>query len=385
MRGFLKKVFVKNHLNINGKNAQEMASFSPLDSTKTFYFAPRGVQEYDLVDYDFKNLMGHLQKRFMLVDRRYFASFISGVKSRYPNESYISYLDSKDVVEGNIPQKLSCMVKSFEEKDSSDYPSLGVHNYEMFKEKMYKEVVVSRILNFMGSKTVYNAPCIVHKGGRRTPDYYVLSLDFIPKNHVFYSANSLYSVNGNRLGVESLVDSASDAIPLIKKEEFKLGIKDFANTLSKRRADVNIKNIKEDVVYSYLCRVFLLNDKDFFTRNLGYLVNTETGEISLGPGFDFEMTLEKQRRFNFEAIALRDLQYIIKNYPQVLDRFINMVNEISQIDKKRGIPIYKKLIHKEIGEVELTNQFSAIIKGNIEQIQVLVERARENNLQIQMQ
>lgn len=328
--------------------ASNIANFTEFDMVK-------------LVNED--SLGGRLDKRYIMLDYRYFDELVSDMFNRGEDSGYQTYLNADNVKKYGIdamPKNISTLVKLIR---FSDNPMDLLSKVR----KVRAEVTASRILNFFKAKTVFNQACFTDT------DNYILSVDFIKPNQRYYSGvdidncsvQNTISIEKNLEVIEQSVEKLSDMI------EYEY---------AKKLGDYNLREIKEQFIYSYLIRVYLLGDSDFCGRNCGFIVDTTTNTISFGPSYDFELSFYKAAKLN--PRLENDFRYLSKNYPDILGDFMEVVESLSNIDSKKKVPKFKKIINKCVPEKEIAEEFSLLICSNIKTLkQKYKEITNESQLQ----
>lgn len=306
-----------------------------------------GVAEYDwtkVIDEDL--LGGRLDKRFVRLDYKLFDELIIDIMQNGENTGYVTYLNEQNIRNYGtdaVPKKISAMVKWIK------FPDNPADLLSKFR-KVRSEVAASRILSFFKAKTVYNQSCFTDTSN------YILSVDFIKPNQRFYSCRDLQEkCVTNTVSLEKNLEILEQELELLGDtvEQERKGIS----------AKYNSREIKEQFIYSYLTRVYLLGDGDFCGRNCGFIVDTTTNEITLAPNYDLELSFHKLAKLNSRFDA--DMRFVAKNYPEVLSGFMEVVESLSNIDSKKKVPKYKKIINKCVPEDELADEFSLLIHANI--------------------
>lgn len=348
MRNFFKKFFKKfdserQRIEIEEYAKEILAFSSPTKNQDRMGQEIAGLTEYDFVDDSGSNkIRGHHEKRFVRLHKGYFSDLFESIKTTYPNCSYITYLNEKDIaVDGLIPTNVSVLLKRLNAKTV----------YLQDPKQIYNEKLVSRILNFFDAKTVYNE--IIINGDKE----YVLSVDFIKPNQRYYPLNifdglyEMHSLSGIKLNLESIEDKIKQLCSQIKEQ--------FGKT-----PKVDMGKIKEEYAYIFLIRAILLGDADLCERNVGFIYDILANTISFAPALDFEYCFINDKN-NFCETSLK---YIEEKYPKVYKKFMDKVEMFS---KRSGIKLkknYESFINKHINNQQANDEYVAFLKKSIAQI-----------------
>lgn len=348
MRNFFKKFFKKfdserERIEIEDYAKEILTFSSPKTNDERIGQELVGLIEYDLVDNSGSNqIKGHHEKRFVRLHKGYFPELFNVIKLTYPNHSYITYLNERDVAEENlIPTNISVLLKRLNAKMS----------YLKDPKQIYNEKLVSRILNFFAAKTVYNE--IIIDGDKE----YVLSVDFIKPNERYYPLNmfsglyEMHSLSGIELNLKSIEDKFKQLSEQIKEEYGKTPKFDMGK-------------IKEDYVYIFLIRAILLGDADLCERNVGFIYNLEMNTVSLAPALDFEYCFINDKNYFSES----SIDFIEKKYPKVYKKFIEILDKFA---KKKVFSLrstYEDFVRKYIDEESVVDEYVKFLRNSIEQI-----------------
>lgn len=367
MKSFLNKIWKKLGIVGNDKKSNnEKLEYIDYIKTMFSFSAPaycinrigqdiENVSEYDLTtEYKVDDLDGHLSKRFIRIDKSYFANYFNFIKKGNAT-SYISYLNEEDIKLDLIPNDISTLLKKIIYlKDITDKKSL-----KNFFEFAYAEILTSRILNYFNCETVYNDIII-------SDNLYILSLDFIKSNQKFFTTNDII----NRmafLGDNSLsynIEALNNQIPK------------FCEYLSREydltKIKYDLKTINQNIVYSWLIRYIFLGDLDFSGRNFGLLYDHNIGELKTAPNYDFEYCLKKSPLANQSAFAGRlaknNLSYLQKNYSDVYNRFINKLKNLIKKNKFTHLSPLDNILQSINIDENLLNYYKNLIIENINTI-----------------
>ena len=312
------------------------------------------LSEYDWVDEDSEanHISGHMDKRFVRLNKLYFDSYVREVQTGKPN-SYVTYLNDEDVMTGNFPTNLSALVKQVK--------MMWIVDDSPLVEKLYHEIVTPKVMNYFGMKTVYNE-MLVDDG-----NYYIFSLDFIKPEHFYYRSNALVMPNekGEKQDSEMLigyklsdsVSSISDKLDILQQavcEDF--GIK--------KKHSLNKQTIQEEFVKLMLVRTLLLGDSDFCGRNYGFVYDAANHQIVSAPGHDYEFCFAKlARSFPY---AKENIDYMLQHYPHVVKEFMDRLMEFISINPETQKPYYQDIIENNVGNVELAKQMCGVVRVNSE-------------------
>lgn len=311
------------------------SSYMPKNDENRFAKGVTGLTEYDYINLSSNNsIEGHNRKRFALLDCEYFKEYFDVVQNADKQTTYVSYLDEKDINKGIYPHQLSVLVKKV--------------GYEKFA---YNEVIASKILNYFGVNCVFN------KYLKFDNEIYVLSLDFLKPNEMFFDFSEFsdfYLINSNGDIRDSLdaLDFKSDSLK--KRLAFELG----------ESVIIDKEKLKEDYVKTYLTRVLLIGDGDFNCRNSGFVYNLEKNEIMCNPNFDFEYAFAMET--NEFACYKSNLNYIRNNFTKIYEEFIEKLKNFNSINQKTKRFVYEDIIKSEVFDKTTIKVYSNDIEENID-------------------
>ena len=300
-----------------------------------------GLMEFDYVDQDDENYLdGHLQKRFVMLDKQYFSRYFDMIKNNLNSNSYVSYLDPMNIGLGEIPKNLSVLVK--------EISLYGL--FDDYKEvvKVFGEVFAPKILNYFGCKTVCNAFC---DNGNNS--LYVLSLDFI-KHDCEYIPASLVDDNLEVSGSCFMGENLS----CIDEKIFLL--KNMARLEGFGEISCDNQAIKENYIKSYLVRTLLLGDGDFHTKNYGFIIDKKDKKIIDAPNHDFEFLFTTI--FPHMLYSRENIEYIIKNYPEIMSDFLKKLQDCFYVFDSNNKNLFRSMMEYEIGQIEICDEIYKFVK-----------------------
>lgn len=279
----------------------------------------KDIQDYsNSEDFEYVDTIGGtLPKGFVRLDNKYLKNYL--MEAIKPGCKYVTHIDdfvreTYDLKRKNIPLKyVSVMLKDKEQHQNS------TSSYE---------VIGSRIANALGVPTVYNELVTVSNKEM------ILSIDCVKPGMEIRDLNdSVYVKNGNditRIRAKDFTDfpiweELFDAQFRNKKDltqdeiDFNKSycVEFFEYPFEQAKLDEYIEKFKTDFVKQYLLKTMILDDWDFYPRNVNYLTNTSTKEFHLGPACDYEYILagyaDCAKINNFYE---GNIKYLMHKYPQ---------------------------------------------------------------------
>ena len=281
-----------------------------------------------------KILGGHTEKRFVRIDdtnnslkkrRKYIPHIQKSAKNslffgdlfrdlRLGNSKWKTYLNEvllgkkrKDTI---LPDKVSCLIKSFEDNDGQD-PYIAEH-------------LGCRIANACGIDTVFNIahaqPFDEEELEYMLNEYdtydYVISVDYVPWG---YTSERFSEID---LGFTS--DTPLETI----LSEIDLKFPSYIQERNNLKSDSNMfAQFKKDFVKQFLFKQFICNDDDTYARNFSIL-RSEDGDYRMAPCFDMEYFFRGgMSNQYYQSSASHTICYLLKNMPEVLEEFLSGVNK----------------------------------------------------------
>lgn len=317
----------------------------PIEDARRIGLNLENLAEFDWVDESSEDnhINGHLEKRFVRLNKFYFAKEFEEIRKNYPNSSYVTYLSDEDIVNDEMPSNVSVLLKEIER--------VGFLDDEVEKHKMYSEYVTPKILSFFGCKTCCNIVRNV------TSEFYIMSLDFIKPEQYYYSSkhlNNQLNLNENTLMMENFA-SLDEMVDILKyKVNFEFDVK---------KPNADKQKIKEEYALAYLTRVLVVGDRDFCERNYGFIYDASKNEIFSAPNFDFELGFNRLAR-NLPSVE-QNLKYISREFPEIYGKFIKDLDQFVAVNKVTGKTKYRELVEASVPDENITSQFCRLINENV--------------------
>ena len=293
-------------------------------------------------DYGDEELVGRLKKKFVRLHSANFPRLASDIQACYPNCHFVIYFNEKRVaLTGELPENVHVLMK--------EIPTSATLEYNVERNQMYAEAVSPHILNFFGCDTVYNETLV--QDGR----FNVLSLYCIKPNHRFY-----LSLN---LNDEANISDCAKMKSNLDAIDEKLNVLNDVITLEEgeKKPKIDHKKIKEDYVYTYLVRSLLLGDRDFKERNYGFILDREKNVVLTAPNFDLEFCFNRSAEHTLNV--KENLEFIYKNYPEVLNRFMRNLESINK-KQANGKPKYKEIFESIVKDKVVAEDFIYAFESN---------------------
>lgn len=248
---------------------------------------------------------------------------------QYGDSSYITcFGDSLKDGSSYIPHYVSCLQK------------------QCYFEEAYRECVGSRLANLFGIDVVYNTmqDMVLHKRSLKPSptivkmvDAHLLdsrwvnmySVDMIPPGYIFENFN--WFTNQDIVGCETL-------------EKVSNRFKSFMELVAaKKQLDVSEEKYNElecAVLKQVFVKKHILQDGDLASRNFGFLLNEETGDVRISPMFDMEFIFAgspSDRNDNFKSIIDKDIAFFYNKYPRQFSEMMSRVNLAVQSGAVEGV------------------------------------------------
>ncbi len=341
----------------------------PVDKMPLMGHLIDGVSEYDLLDMQssVNEVDGHLQKRFVRLDKKYFADFIEMIKAN-PSSNYVTFLPEEDVLSGMVPNKLSVLMKKVNNVKV-------MFDGEPEKTKVYSEKVAPVFCDYFGVKTVCN------QAFEDDGDFYVFSLDFIKPGQYFYNAAELgddiklnQAGSGDEIGLvrpkssgaaqtvyfkDSLMNKNIEALK-IKLDILKQKIRVY---FWNEQPQIDKKKIEEDFVKMFLLRVFVFGDTDFCERNYGFVYDKTKHKIDSAPAFDFEFCFNCKAQ-NFVYKPERKLEFIFANYPKMVGEFMRKLKMLVDHGENETMSAAQNIIYASVADAVVANDMAYVFENN---------------------
>lgn len=218
------------------------------------------------------SLDGAHNKDFVMLDREEFKDLYSPKSKK---DKYITYMDNIRK-EGLSPQKISILKKTLWDKSA-----------------MAHEVIASRIMNYFGCPTVFNAPYKATKGFKFDM---IASVDCVSENETFENFYRLIDMTDERVytlwrKIEVYMQKFSD-YPKFKSD---------------------FERFEEDYFKSHVVREFIIGDIDLGSHNIGLLLNEKEQRFKF-VSFDYEHAFFTKRG-EYSDLSM---QWLAKHKPQIL-------------------------------------------------------------------
>ena len=265
----------------NEEKLNEIINVLTIQKTKWESINPT---HFDLTDKDATKLDGSHYKNFYLCNSNSIPNLAESTFSKTNN--YVTYF-SNISNEGLVPEKISVLIKC---------------------ENSIKEVLASQILNYFGCNTAFNF-FIKTKNAKEN---YLGSIDFISENEQFETFKNLniiwtYDLNGILAQIND-----KNTFPNISHQ--------------------NRKNLKKEIIKSFLTRICVLDDFDFDNYNCGILLNKKTNYVKF-INFDYELSLagNSQEKYINEVMltAFTDFPSIYREFISKTTEIYNVLNEVN--------------------------------------------------------
>lgn len=301
--------------------------------------------EYKWTDEQFDGFDGHRIKEFFLLD----SSALEEMVNEIANNPNCSFKTNKNALikEGIVPQNFSvlAMEDSFCDDEFSSWflNLMGVST--VFNKKFKNEYIAGNTVSF------------------KTTCPLMVSVDFVGFDEKFISLNEYLKLyvkeDLEEREYSSEIEELLDKYRLVYETHHKIIGK---KNLTDEEYSQGLKKWEEAVCYSRLCRVYGLADRDACDYNCGFILNRKTNGIELAPEFDLEFVgrhsyflgglvnvvndyrkLDEKSKLNLDlynqiqsnlqffdiSTFLGDVDFISKNHPEVIQRFINKIDEIT--------------------------------------------------------
>ena len=355
------------------------------------------VEEYSNVDskqvgeiyYENGCIGGSLAKKFVRIDNKYIQDYINIVMNT--DSSYVTYLDDfikNNYSTGELPLKyVSVLLK---EKRNG----IGLIDCE---------VLGSKIANLLKIPTVYNETIWLSN------DKKVMSIDFVkPGNELISLKNEIYEEKKDgKLGKHEVNDLKNDFFmwenlidaQLKAKNDFCIwectkysqtkkqstNSKDFNSNDIQQLADICLddktfrmcqEQLKKDFVAEYLLKAMILDDADFYPRNVTIIQDKLCHKFYLGPSHDFELILipsaNSNERLDFYD---RNIGYLMEKYPKETMKFCDNFIQAFLHNGTLNTDLISKLI---VTNIPYKNLHQELIKNLTTNIQNFYQCFLEN-------
>jgi len=284
------------------------------------------------------------------------------------NSSYITYLN-RYIDARNRALKLGRSVPPFPDYVVSLFKDT---RYEHDPKDAYANVASSIVGNMLGVPVAYNT----------------VYTDEEDKNHIV----SVSFLNNGK-GFVTLNDCISKYPPLDYWTDFKYWeevLKDLKiiqvptsitnkdNHLRYQKGckvildDFRVASLIEEFIPSYLYRKFVLRDRDFNKKNVGFIVDRGNRTINWSPNFDVEAGLNRGRYFDFDPPQVYpDLKYIYSKYPQIVDKFMVRLETLTDLQKVDAE------LSRYIDDAKVREYFIIQIRDNVRELRESYSKIRE--------
>lgn len=330
----------KKELNINNEMFQIDKSLFDVVSLK----------EYRLDDKEIFNEQdksnGHNElKAFFRLNSEYCEELLKSLK--ISNSGYKTCINDYVIKEKALPNKVSTMVKEFLDIECTLNDDMAV----------ISEVLASRVLNYYGVPTPYNAVMTYEKNGKTI--YALASTDFISYGEKFE----------NILDILKTTINTSNLSNDINNLKYELNRKAFAKFSSRTK-----NKFLEDYAMSYIVRKYILDDIDFAPRNIGVLINNDKNNLQL-INFDFEYSFmfhDEVAKSLFSNERLNNFEYLYVYFPRAFKRFVEKTRNL--LDLKWCLKRIDYLNHENAIKVEMLIKNADMINNELSKI----KRKREH-------
>ena len=300
---------------------------------KIFY---KDMQEYSNADSkqegnifdESGSIGGSLAKKFVRVKNKYISKYIDILL--HEDTSYVTSIDkfikeNYDTLTDELPLQ---------------YVSVLLKGRRQYMGLLENEVVGSKIANLLKVPSVYNELVWV---GNSTK---VMSLDFVkPGTEVSTLENGVYEQSKNGTIIqhevgdfnndfsswEALIDAQFKGDNFTYNEiayNSKAGKSLFDVCFDEKTRQKCKEQLKRDFVAEYLLRTMILDDADFYPRNVTVIQDKFQHKFYLGPANDFELILvpsaNTSERMDFYD---RNIRYLMEKYPKETMNFCNHFKE----------------------------------------------------------
>lgn len=297
---------------------------------------------------------GFRSKKFRLFDCEFFSELIHELKTD-PDCKYETMVN--DLIKSGYTPK---WIYALDKKPYS-------------QDMAILEVIASRFLNAMKCPTTYEtiveSDVVNYLNEKISSEKRVLSVDFMKGDKEYYNLTGFdYCFMG------SSFSHLEDGLKYVLYEIYK-----YKYIKSDKFKKVDIDEVLNDFVYSYLIRVFILEDRDFKACNCGLVIDPKNDRLNYACNFDFEYILND--KLTHEKIFKNDksqedkskkvlLEYIAKKYPRAFDRFIENLNRLKSTNKNITYleNVFSKIKPQDQGEEKVYNKAKSFIKNNIDSI-----------------
>jgi len=291
-----------------------------------------------------------------------------------PDCSYVTPFNQL-IADGYKPDCLSVLVKGFEREgcEPEDFDSIA-YEYCIYHDGM-REVLCSRINNYMGVPTTYEMLILDEK------ELKVLSVDFGNSDKKFYSFDEIDCIISCDLqqDVECLSkmldrmytstshdsDMVSRLICTVDKNYTKNRI------IDREEFDKQKNKFIEDYIYSYLVRDIILGDYDIHSANFGIMIG-EDMSIQSAPSFDLEGALGYEDGYKFTYSALENLRWVACYHENIFMKFRNKVKELLKIKEKDKFG-WKDVLFKDISS-EIPEEIINVFEDHLEEANNLCDK-----------
>lgn len=284
-------------------------------------------------------LEGTRRKKFVRFNSNVFSELIEEVRNNR-NSSYDTYMN--DVIKsGHTPEYLSVMKKELPEHlQESNRFGMGYLN----------EVCASRIMNFFECPTTYDTLLNINNS------MYLCSVDFGRYGEEFFELRSILPHK------EYFEGTLSCNLNFIKPALEKLDRMHFL-----RKNNNSKEKFIEDFIYSYLIRLYILNDIDYDTHNIGVLYDNKNKTYRMAPNYDFEYVFD----FDFYDEHIpdsfeMDMRFVKSKNKHIYDKFTDKVSEFLSI--KSNTPVFQEIITSVIGNDKHAKEFLDIYSERLEKL-----------------
>lgn len=289
--------------------------------------ADDSLKEYDDTSPKYPNqiLNGIHAKKFYRCDSALFDQMFDEIRNN-PNCSYKTYLNDLIKQEKDyIPERVSAMLKI-----TSDVYSHSNDIIDNFASE--KEVLSSRIANFLGVPTVYN------KKIRFRDSAGILSVDFLKSDEKILDFDDDINM------IESELDMDRPGLFDNMNLEQTMARLNSVLFYYEKMYNFDHQQILKDILTQYFVKTYVLDDRDFGYHNVGVTCD-KNNCIQVLPMFDYEMTFSNSNNNNI----YEDFRYATcLDYTNILENINLKFKELIKPDnlKKLTKDLNSQFVHK---------------------------------------
>lgn len=265
------------------------------------------LEEYDDTSPKYPNqiLNGIHAKKFYRCDSALFDDMFDEIRNN-PDCSYVTYLNDLIKQEKDYtPERVSAMIKI-----TSDVYSHFKHIKNNFTSE--KEVLSSRIANFLRVPTVYN------KNIQFKNSSGILSVDFLKTDE------NILDIDDDINMIESELDVDRPGIFDTMNLEQTMSRLNSVLFYYEKLYNFDHQKILEDILTQYFVKTYVLDDRDFGYHNIGVTCDKDNN-LRVLPMFDYEMTFSNSNNNNI----YEDFRYATcLDYTSILEKINSRFKEL---------------------------------------------------------